>query len=172
MADLLRPSQVGVAGRRRTIIRLTPGAHGRLKNLSNGTAKEGSDAPDSSRPMHFKQENSYRMTPQDSEKFQPGKVKKAMFDVLEERLQGVTYDSRTCQDLAKELAAEIQKRVKEFRWHRYRVVCQVTLGQQTQQGLQVASRCVWDHMLDNQASITYDNKSVFAVAQCYGVYFE
>ena len=49
---------------------------------------------------------------------------------------------------------------------------QVTLGQQTQQGVQVASRSLWDPAVDSHASITYDNKSVFAVAQCYGVYFE
>ena len=49
---------------------------------------------------------------------------------------------------------------------------QVTIGQQTQPGLEVASRCVWDDSLDSHASITYDNKAVFAVAQCYGVYFE
>ncbi|XP_076466102.1 dynein light chain Tctex-type protein 2B-like [Babylonia areolata] len=168
MADTLRPREVSMS-RRRTITRLTPGAPGRLK-LSG--VKEGSEAPDSSRPVHVKLENSYRMKPQDEERFQSWRVEGVMREVLEERLKGVTYDPVKSQELTKQLAQEIQKRVKDFRWQRYRVVCQITLGQQSQQGLQVASRCVWDHSLDSHASVTYDNKSIFVVAQCYGVYFE
>lgn len=49
---------------------------------------------------------------------------------------------------------------------------QVTLGQKTQQSVQVASRCLWDQAVDNYASVTYATQSVFAVAQCYGVYYE
>nr|KAG5686272.1 hypothetical protein BaRGS_028875 [Batillaria attramentaria] len=95
-----------------------------------------------------------------------------MMEVLSERLHDFTYDPATCQSLAKELATDIQRRVKDFRWSRYRLVCQVTIGQQTHQGMEVASRCVWDHNLDTYASVSYNNKSVFAVAQCYGIYYE
>lgn len=62
---------------------------------------------------------------QDAERFQAWRVEKTMLEVLSERLRDVTYDAATCQTLAKDLSAEIQRRVKEFRWNRYRVVCQV-----------------------------------------------
>ncbi|KAL8611478.1 hypothetical protein ACOMHN_014533 [Nucella lapillus] len=169
MADFLRPSQP-TTSRRKTITRLTPGGPGRLKLLGN---KEGSaDALDSTRPMHYKQENSYRLKPQEDDRFQAWRVENVMKEVLEERLKGVTYDLATCQDLTKSLAMEIQTKVKDFRWQRYRVICHVALGQQCGQGLEVASRCVWDQSCDSHASVSYHNKSVFAVAQCYGVYLE
>lgn len=183
-----------------------------------------------------------------------------MLQVLQERLADVSYDYFRCQTLAKELAAEIQSRARDFRWARYKILCQVplvdcvsrfffliissflaleqgnmdkgnmlvlifppchsflplsnlsfllsrfllshssfvlshsfsfflmhrsvgqfktdlffvqvTLGQKTQQSVQVASRCLWDQAVDNYASVTYATQSVFAVAQCYGVYYE
>ncbi|XP_076445416.1 dynein light chain Tctex-type protein 2B-like isoform X2 [Babylonia areolata] len=177
MAELLRPSQAAsTLGRRRTVTRSlaasTPSRHKAVLTSGGVKAAEGSDAPETSRPLHFKLENSYRMKPQDEERFQAWKVEEVMGEVLKERLEGVTYDPDTCQDLAKDLASHVQRRVKDFRWQRYRVVCHVTIGQQCQQGLRVCSRCVWDHHVDSHASVTFHNKSLFAVAQCYGVYFE
>jgi hypothetical protein len=60
------------------------------------------------------------------EKWQPKRVERVMKEVLEERLSSVTYDPLSCQLLAKEIATEIQKRVKDFRWQRYRIVCHVS----------------------------------------------
>ena len=62
---------------------------------------------------------------QEADKFQSWKVEQVMHEVLEQRLRDVTYDPVSCQTIAKELATEIQKRVKNFRWQRYRVICQV-----------------------------------------------
>ena len=64
MAELLRQSQVqSNTGRRRTLTRVPAATTGRLKNLAL-VNKEGSDAPDSSRQIHVRLENSYRMKPQ------------------------------------------------------------------------------------------------------------
>ncbi|KAL8619071.1 hypothetical protein ACOMHN_020769 [Nucella lapillus] len=176
MAELLRPNQAGsTLSRRRTVTRNVAGSMpGRMKNslAASGIKADSSDAPESTRPLHFKQENSYQMKPQEEERFQACKVRVVMGEVLRKRLEGTTYDPGTCQALAMELSAEIQKRVKDFHWKRYRVVCHVTVGQQTQQGLQVSSRCVWDHSVDSHASVTFNTKHLFAVAQCFGIYFE
>lgn len=50
-----------------------------------------------------------------------------MLQVLQERLADVSYDYFRCQTLAKELAAEIQSRARDFRWARYKILCQVPL---------------------------------------------
>lgn len=172
MADTLRPLNSNT-GRRRTIVRLTPNSNTRNKPFDRQSLDRG-EHPESGRPpRHFKLENSYRMKPeQDEERFESWRVEQMMLQVLQERLADVSYDYFRCQTLAKELAAEIQSRARDFRWARYKILCQVTLGQKTQQSVQVASRCLWDQAVDNYASVTYATQSVFAVAQCYGVYYE
>ena len=40
---------------------------------------------------------------------------------------------------------------------RYKIVVQATLGQMKDQGVRVASRCLWDTSVDNYASVTYTN---------------
>lgn len=177
MADLLKPTKAVQPGRRRNVMRGTTGRPAanaaRLRSTVHKDGAVGSENPDSHKLALIRQENSYKLNPQDTAKFQAGKVEKLMLEILKERLGKMTYESSSCQLLAKELATEIQKRVKDFRWQRYKIVCNVTLGQKKQQpGLQAASRCVWDQSLDSQASVTFENNSIFVVAQCYGIYFE
>jgi hypothetical protein len=40
---------------------------------------------------------------------------------------------------------------------RFKLVCQATLGQMKDQGVRVASRCLWDTSVDNYASVNYKN---------------
>lgn len=47
-----------------------------------------------------------------------------------------------------------------MRCPRYKVVVQVTLGQMRDQGVRVASRCLWDTAHDNYASASFSNVSI------------
>jgi len=40
------------------------------------------------------------------------------------------------------------------------------------QGVRVASRCLWDTATDNYASTDYKNESLFASVICFGVHTE
>ena len=42
---------------------------------------------------------------------------------------------------------------------RYKIVVQTTVGQLRDQGIRVASRCLWDPNTDNYASTSYSNVS-------------
>jgi len=42
---------------------------------------------------------------------------------------------------------------------RYKIIVQGTLGQMKDQGVRVASRCLWDTSVDNYASTTFSNVS-------------
>ena len=55
---------------------------------------------------------------------------------------------------------------------RYKLVCTILLGPKFGQGMQTASRCAWDENRDSFTSVTYENKSLFAVATVYGLYAE
>jgi tctex1 domain-containing protein 2 len=72
--------------------------------------------------------------------------------------------------LANELSTSIKDAVKALGLPRYKLVVHVTLGQQAGQGMRVASRGLWDAATDSFVSETYENASLFACAQVYGIY--
>lgn len=121
---------------------------------------------------HLRMENSYRMVPDDEQRFKTYKVEHLMKDMLERRLEGVAYDGAECGILAKELSAEIRLKVKDLKWFRHKVVVQVLVGQDSEQSVQFGSRCLWDKTTDNFACARYTNDNLFAVAACFGIYYE
>ena len=40
---------------------------------------------------------------------------------------------------------------------RYKIIVQVTIGELKDQGIRVASRCLWDVATDNYTSVSYTN---------------
>ena len=62
--------------------------------------------------------------------------------------------SASCEDICE----TIKKRVKEECFiPRYKLVCQVVLGEMKDQGVRVTSRCLWDPDSDNYASAYFKN---------------
>lgn len=56
--------------------------------------------------------------------------------------------------------------------NRYKIVVQVTIGQMKDQGVRVASRCLWDTATDNYTSVQFKNQSLWCSAMVFGVYTE
>ena len=44
---------------------------------------------------------------------------------------------------------------------RYKIIVQVTIGELKDQGIRVASRCLWDVSTDNYTSVSYTNVSSY-----------
>ena len=97
-----------------------------------------------------------------------------LLDRMRERLLGVKAADKQAEfDLRMEAQREqIKAKVKELNIPRYKVVVQVTLGENKGQGVRVASRCLWDHKTDNYATLTYKNERYFACAVVFGCYTE
>ena len=55
---------------------------------------------------------------------------------------------------------------------RYKFVFQATMGENHQQMVRNASRCLWDSEIDNCASAYWTNGRVYAVATCFALYYE
>ena len=51
-------------------------------------------------------------------------------------------------------------------------MCQIVLGQNKQQGVRVASRCLWDTETDNFASYTFSSDAMWCTAMVFGCYTE
>jgi hypothetical protein len=44
---------------------------------------------------------------------------------------------------------------------RYKIIVQTTIGQLKDQGIRIASRCLWDVSTDNYTSVSYTNVSLW-----------
>ena len=119
-----------------------------------------------------KLENTFQLGPQTGSLFSPDKVKDVIAEVLEEHLGDTKYNPYHCKTLSKDISTDIKNRVKNLKFDRYKIVCNVIIGESKDQGLQMASRTLWQHTTDNWASASYNNSSLFAMAIVHGVYFE
>eukprot|EP00931_Biecheleriopsis_adriatica_P030693 TRINITY_DN1806_c0_g1_i2.p1 TRINITY_DN1806_c0_g1~~TRINITY_DN1806_c0_g1_i2.p1 ORF type:complete len:127 (+),score=26.85 TRINITY_DN1806_c0_g1_i2:77-457(+) len=118
------------------------------------------------------EENSYIIHPEYKNKFRPGPTREIMKEVLQSKLDKATYSMETTQVLTKQLADDIKDRLKELLGpsSRYKIIVQVSIGEQKGQGVRMGTRCFWDGDTDSYASETYSNESLFCVATAYGVY--
>lgn len=115
-------------------------------------------------------ENTYKTEPE--VRFQAGKVKAVIEDVFMRMLKDEKYDPKSCRQLVKTLTEIIKNRVKELNYNRYKIICVVNIGQLNEQGFRIGSRCCWDAKWDTFATANFTNKTLFAVASVWGVYYE
>ena len=160
-----------VMGRRRSTLRDVAQSVTSMLSIRRMTRAMSIFRPHESR-MKVKLENTYQLGPQTGSAFSPQKVKDVIEKVLEEYLDNTNYNARECKDLSRDISNDIKNRVKELKFDRYKIICNVIIGQCQDQGFQMASRAVWQQQTDNWACATYKNSSLFALASVHGVYFE
>ena len=112
------------------------------------------------------------MKPEETEVFYPSEVKKIAETVINETLDGKEYDEDIAKEWVISMSEQIKAGVKTLSIPRYKTVVQVTVGQMKDQGVRVASRCLWDTATDNYASYSYQNATLWCNAMIFGVYTE
>ncbi|NXA31438.1 TC1D4 protein, partial [Eudromia elegans] len=121
-------------------------------------------------PLHeARYENTYKMQPDEGCRFNAGRVRRVLEAALAGALGDAVYGAQSGAQLVHGLAELLRGRAKEVLPPRYKLVCNVVLGQR---GQQVASRALWDPLSDSFASATFSNATLFAVATVHGLYFE
>lgn len=115
-------------------------------------------------------ENSYRLEPRT--RFLPDKVEGIISQVLQDALANKPYDPSKCAIQACELCDKIKAAVKQLNFPRYKIVSMVTIGQLQDEGIRMASRCLWNPSFDSYASCSFKNSSLFAVGIVYVCYLE
>ena len=152
---------------------MLPGAAGgRRGSLWRRSSYALSFKTDRTDPPLVRLQNTYRTEPNPREKFIPAEVRKVAESALKSYLEGEVYEARKCAHLTQSLTDVIKNRVKEMNLPRYKIVCNVVIGQKQRQAIRYASRCLWNHCLDTCAFASYENSTLFAMATVYGVYFE
>ena len=87
-------------------------------------------------------------------------MKRVIDAVLQERLTGKEYDEADAKEWSIEISEDVKARVKELAYKRYKIIVQVTIGELRDQGVRVASRCLWATPTDNYASSSFQNVSL------------
>ena len=165
--------QVGGAGMPRWGATL-PGRHLTVNRSRIGGSRSDLSETVTLRPTSTgsRTENTTKMSPDDEHRFVPHKVECLLKDILDAKLHNMKYDADNCSRLAKDICSMIKDKTKEFEFSRYKLVTQVLLGQDSDESIQIASRCLWNHETDNFAAATYRNNALYAVAIVYGMYLD
>mgnify|MGYP001795108373 CR=1 FL=1 len=116
-------------------------------------------------------ENTYR-NPRNTDVFQKNHIEEIMNDVLETYLAHLVHSAAVCKELCLILSEEIKLRVEALHMNRFRIICNVCIGETAGQSVLVASRFLWDESRDNFSTSTFKNQSLFAVANVFGVFKE
>ncbi|KAK3099401.1 hypothetical protein FSP39_003834 [Pinctada imbricata] len=165
---------MGSLGRRKSTFKQVTMAAGSMN--ARRLTKAIIDLPeekDSSTPKpKVRLENTYKMKPDEETVFSSCKVETEVDKLLHDHLDDVTYDSKLCGNLCRDLSQHIRNKIKNMDFPRYKIICNVFIGQCMDQGLEVASRCLWDDKVDNCASVSYKNKSIFCIALIHGAFLE
>ncbi|KAL9645552.1 hypothetical protein ABK040_000615 [Willaertia magna] len=106
-------------------------------------------------------QNSYRMKPNDNEKFNKLEVEQKIEELLKSELESYEYDANTSINRSKEISAKVLDSLKKMNYPRYKFVVQTTITSSSGQGIRVASRFLWDPSTDNYATAVYKSVSIF-----------
>ena len=123
-------------------------------------------------PVPCNLENTYKVQPDAGEKFNPDAVRAIVYRTLNFWLSGIDYEHITGGRMALSLTEDIKDKIKRLQKPRYKVICQTVITQAVGQGLEAASKCVWDNSTDNYTCVIYRTKDLVAIATVYGVYLE
>ena len=123
------------------------------------------------RPRPMKYENTYKLSP--DQPFISHEIEKAAEKILKDNLHDKYYDPIQCKTLSQLLSSRILEETKRMGYTRYKMVAIVSIGSiKERPGVQLGSRCLWNKETDNFISAKYSNKSLFAVAMVYGLYYD
>lgn len=120
--------------------------------------------------IHY--ENTYKTQPDKDCRFNSSRTQQILESVLASFFSDVKYNPANSGQLVQNLSDLVRNRVKDLSSPRYKLVCNVFLGQLANQGLHIASRSLWDVENDSFASATFTNSSLFAVVTVHGLYYE
>ncbi|KAG8183946.1 hypothetical protein JTE90_006871 [Oedothorax gibbosus] len=131
---------------------------------SDGTTDEPEPVIEIRRPL-----NTYQLEP--SVEVRPQKIKSVAERVLKEHLKDMEgYNTTQTRDAAMRISATIRDELRRSGLDRYRIVCQVTIGESRDQDVAATFLCLWRHEFDHYATATYEGPGFFATAAVFVVY--
>mmetsp|Transcript_13334 Transcript_13334/g.14452 ORF Transcript_13334/g.14452 Transcript_13334/m.14452 type:complete len:130 (+) Transcript_13334:61-450(+) len=113
----------------------------------------------------------FRMEPEEHERFYPSKAKQIAERIISEELNGTVYEEEDAKNWSLNISDKVREAVCEsLGKSRFKIVVQTTIGQLRDQGIRIASRCLWDPNTDNYASVKYSNSTLFCSCLIFALY--
>mgnify|MGYP001810971072 CR=1 FL=1 len=123
-------------------------------------------------PSHAKLENTFRLGPSDSQRFNVSRVQSLVSDILQNHLENMAYDHARCKDMSMKLSDEIKTRIRSIVYKRYKLIVNVTLGQNLGNSIIIASRSLWNAETDNGCTVQFKNSSLYAIVTIFAAYYD
>jgi hypothetical protein len=117
-------------------------------------------------------ENSYILEPDASQRFNPQRAERICSDILQNHLENVKYEPAKCKALTTLMCEEIKTRLKSITYKRYKIVVSLSICQNVDTNILIASRALWDTATDNCCSVSFKNSSLHAIATVFAVYHD
>ncbi|XP_066245202.1 dynein light chain Tctex-type 5-like [Euwallacea similis] len=115
-------------------------------------------------------QNTYKL---DSDNpFNTEKVGKILQEVMNEIIENLQYDPEKCAAAAKHASVQIRGKVKQLEFDRYKLVCIVSIGEKNSQDIYATCRFLWDPEKDRHSVYSLENTYVYAIAYCFGLYYD
>ncbi|KAH8270135.1 hypothetical protein KR018_004375 [Drosophila ironensis] len=114
--------------------------------------------------------NTYNMGPSFGNKFPLPFIRFMVSKVLQEKLSNKSYNQQDALKWARDIADQINLKMKGLTVARYKHVVNVMLYQQTGAGCFYGARAIWDMLADDYLTYTFDGGSFVCVATVFGVY--
>jgi len=145
----------------------------RLSIMSGGSTgsttskeKKGDTTPEPQKTLP----PTYRLKPKEEEEFHWWRAKPMVQDLLSVYTSDLTYDAKACARQCLILTDMIKNKMKNLGCKRHKIIVLVNIGENKQQDLQVASRCVWDTKSDDSLHLTHITNDVYVVVNVFAVY--
>ena len=95
------------------------------------------------------------------------RMREIIRETLSKKLEMVSYDVDVCQIAVKDLSEVIKSKLKDFNLQRHKIIVQVMIAEQKNQGLQLVNKCFWDQKTDVCVVEQFKNDSLFCVVVVY-----
>ncbi len=115
-------------------------------------------------------ENTYKMEP--DVRFDVKTAKALVDEILAKHFTNVSYDPLHTGALCKKVSHLIKEEMKNMETPRFKYVCNVSVGQNGNQGVKIASRYLWDARRDTWFQSELMNQTLFVVATVFALYYE
>ena len=117
----------------------------------------------------------FRVEPEEQDKFYPSVARdvaeKVVYSVVNAGGEEPEYDDKEAQDMSLDISDRVREEMtKVLKGSRYKIVVQTIVGQVADQGVRVASRCLWEPSTDNYAKYSYEGKSCFITVLIFALY--
>lgn len=120
--------------------------------------------------MAENEEGKGNIEPNWSNKFNSVEVTEEIKKINKKYFDEKDYNPEEGFNMCAELSKKVRDELLKKRLPRYKLICQVFIGQKKDQKLSIVAKGYWDNYVDNYAIYTYETDTFYCTNIVYGFY--